>query len=68
MRLCYISKYPPVQGGVSRQNFWMARALADRGIEVHLVTNAPEVEEGFRIVDLLRAMLDDLAARGLIRA
>lgn len=52
MRLCFISKYPPIQGGVSRQNFWIARALADRGVEVHVVTNAPEVEEEFRIVDL----------------
>jgi glycosyltransferase involved in cell wall biosynthesis len=52
LKLCYVSKYPPIQGGVSRQNFWMARALADRGIEVHVVTNAPEVEQAFRIVDL----------------
>lgn len=52
MQICLISKYPPIQGGVSRDTFWMARALADNGIGVHVVTNANEVEDEFRIFDL----------------
>jgi glycosyltransferase involved in cell wall biosynthesis len=51
-KLCLIGKYPPIQGGVSRMTFWMTRALADAGIEVHVITNADEVEDDFRIFDL----------------
>lgn len=43
-------KYPPIQGGVSAQCYWMARGLAEAGHEVHVVTNADEVEEEHRII------------------
>jgi glycosyltransferase involved in cell wall biosynthesis len=49
MRICMVTKYPPIEGGVSAQNYWTARALAEAGHEVHVVTNATEVEPGFRI-------------------
>lgn len=49
MRICIIGKYPPIQGGVSMHNYWIARSLAYRGHEVHIVTNADEVENEFRI-------------------
>jgi glycosyltransferase involved in cell wall biosynthesis len=49
VRICFVGKYPPIQGGVSTQNYWMARGLAERGHEVCVVTNASEVEDGFRI-------------------
>lgn len=49
MRLCFVGKFPPIQGGVSRINFWDAHALSGLGHEVHVVTNAPEVEEPYRI-------------------
>ncbi len=42
-------KYPPIEGGVSAHSYWLARGLADAGHEVHVVTNAGEVEEEFRI-------------------
>lgn len=48
MKLCLVGKYPPIQGGVSTTTYWIARGLAARGHEVHVVTNAPEVEPIFR--------------------
>ncbi|WP_444942325.1 glycosyltransferase family 4 protein [Microbulbifer sp. ZKSA004] len=50
MKICLIGKITPIQGGVSRQNFWLAYALAKCGHEVHLVTNANEVEEEYRLI------------------
>jgi glycosyltransferase involved in cell wall biosynthesis len=49
MRLCLIGKYPPIQGGVSAQTYWLARELAAAGHQVHCVTNAAEVEPEFRM-------------------
>ncbi len=48
MRICLISKYPPIEGGVSAQVYWLAKALGESGHEVHIVTNALEVEEEYR--------------------
>ena len=63
MKLCMIGKYPPIQGGVSRENFWQTYTLAQAGFDVHVVTNAQEVENEFRCIDLpfLPHPLDSLA-------
>jgi len=50
VKICMVGKITPIQGGVSRQNFWLAYALAKQGHEVHLVTNANEVEEEYRLI------------------
>ena len=49
MKICFIGKYPPIEGGVSAQSFWIVRRLAQCGHHVSVVTNAPEVESRFRI-------------------
>jgi glycosyltransferase involved in cell wall biosynthesis len=49
MRICLIGKFPPIQGGVSMRTYWAAHALAARGHEVHVVTNAKEVQPPFRM-------------------
>lgn len=49
VNICFITKYPPIQGGVSMHCYWAARGLAERGHQVFVVTNADEVEETFRI-------------------
>jgi glycosyltransferase involved in cell wall biosynthesis len=49
VRICFIGKFPPIQGGVSMRNYWAAHALAARGHEVHVVTNAKEVRPPFRM-------------------
>ncbi len=51
MRVCIISKFPPIQGGISSKTYWLARGLAEKGIEVHVVTNADCVEKEYRIED-----------------
>jgi glycosyltransferase involved in cell wall biosynthesis len=49
MRICFVGKYPPIQGGVSMRTYWYAHGLAVRGHDVHVVTNAKEVEPQFRM-------------------
>ena len=48
MKVCFFSKYPPIEGGISSRTYWLAKALGERKIEVHLVTNALEVEENYK--------------------
>lgn len=57
MRICAVMKYPPIQGGVSAHCYQLARAMAARGHQVDVVTNADEVAEDYRI----RLDADDLA-------
>lgn len=40
MIICFISKYPPLIGGVSTKIFWHSVLLAAADVEVHIVTNA----------------------------
>jgi glycosyltransferase involved in cell wall biosynthesis len=49
VRICVIGKFPPIQGGVSRHTYWSAHALAGRGHDVHVVTNAKEVGAPYRM-------------------
>jgi glycosyltransferase involved in cell wall biosynthesis len=49
VRICIIGKFPPIQGGVSVRTYWGAHALARRGHEVHVVTNAKEARPPFRM-------------------
>lgn len=49
MNICFICKYPPIEGGVSMHGYWSARGLAQRGHRVFVVTNADEVEATFRM-------------------
>ena len=49
MRICIIGKYPPIQGGVSMRTYRTAHALAARGHDVHVVTNAKEAQPPFRM-------------------
>ena len=49
MRICIIGKFPPIQGGVSMRTYRTAHALAARGHDVHVVTNAKEVRPPFRM-------------------
>jgi glycosyltransferase involved in cell wall biosynthesis len=49
MRICMVGKFPPIQGGVSAQTYWCAHALARRGHDVHVVTNAKEAVAPYRM-------------------
>lgn len=52
MRILIFGKWPPIQGGVSSQVFTCAKDLATLGHAIDVVTNAAEVERGFREVFL----------------
>ena len=60
MNICIISKYPPIQGGVSASTFWLARGLAERGQQVHVVTNANCVEKEYFIDDKISEISPNL--------
>jgi glycosyltransferase involved in cell wall biosynthesis len=49
VNVCLITKYPPIEGGVSRDCYWLARGLAEAGHRVFVVTNADEVEREHRV-------------------
>jgi glycosyltransferase involved in cell wall biosynthesis len=49
VRILIVGKFPPIEGGVSVRTFGIAHALARRGHDVHVVTNASEVEPAYRI-------------------
>ena len=51
MNVCIISKFPPIQGGISAKTYWMTRGLAEKDVTVHIVTNANCVEQEYRIDD-----------------
>ncbi|ARQ58947.1 glycosyltransferase family 1 protein [Rhizobium sp. Kim5] len=59
MRILFCSKYPPIQGGESAKAYWLAEALAQKGHEVTVITNAFEVEPAYEI-KLEQAGLDVL--------
>lgn len=49
VRICFIAKYPPIEGGVSAQTYWTCHLLARAGHKVFVVTNADESEAAHRI-------------------
>ena len=48
MNVCFISKYPPIEGFVSSYTYWLVRALGEKGHTIHVVTNAQEVDPQYR--------------------
>ena len=55
MRILLVGKYPPMQGGIAAKSYWLARALASRGIVYNVVTMAPKQYRtgGFRVPEHL---------------
>ncbi len=48
MKICFVSKYPPIEGYVSSYAYWLIRALGERGHTIHVVTNASEVDPQYK--------------------
>jgi len=42
-RIAILSKYPPLEGGIAAKTYWMARGLAKKGREVHIITDSLNV-------------------------
>jgi len=60
MKIGMICKYPPIVGGVSSKAFWMSKALAELGHEIHIITNAQEVESTYKEIFSLKDIDDNL--------
>jgi len=43
-RVCFFTKYPPIEGGTASRSYWLIRALGEKGIEAHVITDALEKE------------------------
>lgn len=48
-RIAFLSKYPPIEGGIAAKTYWLARGLAKRGHEVHVITHEPSAAREYRI-------------------
>lgn len=48
-RIAFLSKYPPIEGGIAAKTYWLARGLAKRGHEVHVITHEPSAAGEYRI-------------------
>lgn len=46
--VCFISKYPPIQGGESSKAYWLTQGLGSKGNNIHIFTNSLEVENEYR--------------------
>jgi len=55
-----ISKFPPIQGGISAKTFWIAKGLAEKGVTVHVATNANCVEKEYYIDDQIHELPPNL--------
>lgn len=49
MRICIVSKFPPIEGGIAARTYWRVRRLLEEGHRVAVVTNASCVEADYRI-------------------
>ena len=44
-RIVYISKYPPLEGGIAAKTYWLAQALGKRGHHIHIVTDRKDIDK-----------------------
>ncbi|WP_137791900.1 glycosyltransferase [Bacillus sp. E(2018)] len=68
----FITKFPPVIGGVATQEYWRARHLALNGFKVRVVTNCNEADvslrsNNWRIDDLSWIDFTDQKSGGLLK-
>jgi glycosyltransferase involved in cell wall biosynthesis len=48
LKIAFITKYPPIHGGTSAQMYRLIKGLGSKGHEIHVITNAWEVEDSYR--------------------
>lgn len=51
LTIAMLSKYPPLEGGIAAKTYWLARGLAARGHEVHVITHPFSAGREYRIQD-----------------
>jgi len=47
--IAFLSKFPPLQGGIAAKTFWLARGLAQRGHNVHVITHPISASKEYSI-------------------
>ncbi len=47
MKICFVSKYPTIEGGMSSATYWLARKLGEIDHKINIVTNSFEIEDEF---------------------
>lgn len=50
-KIAFLSKYPPLEGGIAAKTYWLARSLAMRGHMVHVITHGLSTGREYRIQD-----------------
>jgi len=50
-RIAFLSKYPPLEGGIAAKTYWLARGLAARGHTVHVITHGISAGREYQIQD-----------------
>jgi len=50
-KIALLSKYFPLEGGIAAKTYWLARGLAARGHEVHIITHGVSAGLEYRIQD-----------------
>lgn len=50
-KIAFLSKYPPLEGGIAAKTYWLARGLAARGHMVHVITHGISAGREYRIQD-----------------
>ncbi|GAI40727.1 unnamed protein product, partial [marine sediment metagenome] len=48
-KIAFLSKYPPLEGGIAAKTYWLARGLAARGHKVHVITHGVSAGREYRI-------------------
>ena len=48
-KIAFLSKYPPLEGGIAAKTYWLARGLAARGHMVHVITHGISAGREYRI-------------------
>ena len=44
-RIVYISKYPPLEGGIAAKTYWLAQALGGHNHDIHIVTDRKDADK-----------------------
>ncbi len=48
-KIAFLSKYPPLEGGIAAKTYWLTRGLAKRGHMVHVITHGNLAGQEYRI-------------------
>ncbi len=49
--IAFLSKYPPLEGGIAAKTYWLARGLAARGHTVHVITHGISAGQEYQYQD-----------------